>query len=273
MRIFHNTASMSILKEYNRILNKQGKVLSNISSGVKIKSAKDNPNKLSQGEKINMRIRGTQMAQRNMQDGMSMLQTAEGGLSNITDSLQRVKELLVSSGDGSLSLDDKQIINNEIKSITDGIYSIADNTEFNGVKLLSGNKAGDNLIMASGSEANEYIKVPLSNIGSGGSINLDDLYSGGLSQDDKLKLADNTISNVLSIRSTYGALESRFEGTYERLGDIDESLQSAASTLMDSDIAKEMTDYSKYQILAEASNALMAQTNKMPMEIVNILNR
>jgi flagellin len=273
MRIYHNTASMSILKQYNRILNKQGKSLSDISSGIKIQSAKDGPNQLAKGEKINMRIRGTQMAERNMQDGMSMLQTAEGGLSNITDMIQRAKELLVSSGNGSLSAGDKQIINNEIKSIADGIYSIADNTEFNGVKLLSGNKAGDSLIMASGSEADEYIKIPLSNMGASGSMNLDDLYSEGISLNDKLKFADNAISNVLSIRSTYGALESRFEGTYDRLSNMDEALQGAGSDLMDSDIAEEMTEFSKYQVLAEASNALMVQTNRMPSEILKILDR
>ncbi|MFA6940979.1 MAG: flagellin [Clostridiaceae bacterium] len=273
MRIYHNTASMNILKQYNRVLKKQEKSLSEISSGIKIKSAKDGPNQLSKGEKINMRIRGTQMAERNMQDGMSMLQTAEGGLSNITDMLQRTKELLVSRGNGSLSADDKKIVDNEIKSITEGIYSIADNTEFNGVKLLSGNDPETNIIMASGSEAQEYIKIPLSNIGKTGNMNLDSLYDEGLDLDEKLNLADTAMNNLISIRSTYGALESRFEGTYDRLSDIDQSLQGAESDLMDSDIAEETAEFSKYQILAEASNALMVQTNRMPSEILKILDR
>lgn len=273
MRIYHNTASMNILKQYNRVLKKQEKSLSEISSGIKIKSAKDGPNQLSKGEKINMRIRGTQMAKRNMQDGMSMLQTAEGGLGNITDMLQRAKELLVSSGNGSLSAEDKKILDNEIKSITEGIYSIADNTEFNGVKLLSGNDSGTNIIMASGSEAGEYIKIPLSNIGKTGELDLDSLYDSELDIDEKLNTADTAINYVISLRSTYGALENRFEGTYDRLSDIDQSLQGAESDLMDSDIAEEMTQFSKYQILAEASNALMVQTNRMPSEILKILDR
>lgn len=273
MRIYHNTASMNILKEYNRVLKKQGKALGDISSGIKIKTSKDGPNQLSKGENINMRIRGTQMAQRNMQDGMSMLQTAEGGLNDISDLLQRAKELLVKRGDGSLAQGDKAIIDDEIKSITEGIYDIADNTEFNGVKLISGNASETSIMMVSGSEAEEYIKIPLYDMGKSGNMGLNKLYDEGLSQDEKLSAADNAVKTVLSIRSTYGALESRFEGTYDRLGDIDEALQGAESDLMDADIAEEMIDYSKYQILAEASNALMVQTNKMPSEILKILDR
>ena len=207
MRIYHNTASMNILKQYNRVLKKQEKSLSEISSGIKIKSAKDGPNQLSKGEKINMRIRGTQMAERNMQDGMSMLQTAEGGLGEITDMLQRTKELLVSRGNGSLSNQDKKIADNEIKSLTEGIYSIADNTEFNGVKLLSGNNPDTNIIMASGSEAEEYIKIPLSNISKTGNM---------VKADDEALKAENTlVPMVIPDKMKYPAVPAEITGSIQ----------------------------------------------------------
>lgn len=271
MRIYHNTASLNILKQYNRVLLKQRDSLENISSGVKIKSPKDNPNKLANGEKINMRLRGTQMAGKNMQDGISLLQTAEGTLGEITESLQRIKELVVRSGAGTLSEEDKGTINNEIKSLTEGIYSMADSSDFNGVKILSQNPTSD-VLMASGSEAFEFIEIPVNNIGTGGNLNLDGLYKDE-TVDEKLEKVDKAISDIIGIRSSYGALESRFEGTYERLQSTEETLTSSFSSLMDADIAEEMINYSKYDILAQAANAMMVQTNKMPSEILSILKR
>ncbi|MCJ7690120.1 MAG: flagellin [Clostridiaceae bacterium] len=137
MRINKNIASLNIYKAYSQNIKKQSASLGRISSGVKINSSKEDPNAIAQSERLRMQIRGLQMAARNTQDGVSMLQTSQGGLNGITDSLQRVRELLVKAG-GATSDADKGIIQSEVDQMIKGADDMAKNTEFNKVNLLTG---------------------------------------------------------------------------------------------------------------------------------------
>lgn len=274
MRISKNIASLNIYREYSKNLTKQSGALERISSGIKINSAKDNPNAIAQSERLRMQIRGLQMAARNTQDGVSMLQTAEGGLEGITNSLQRVRELLVQAG-GVTTPEDKETIQKEINQMLDGSEDMAKNTEFNGVKLLVDNEPNDNkgstvIDTVTGANVGEIIQIPRYNLTTEG-LNLSngkvDVNNIGTS----IENIDKALDVIVSARSKYGALENRFESNYNSTIEIADKVQSAESGIRDADMAEEMMGYAKYNILIEAGNAMMAQTNKFPQDILRVL--
>lgn len=276
MRLTHNLASLNVYKEYSRVLKHQGSALQQISSGVKLSSSKDNPNAIAASEKINMQIRGLQMSSRNLQDGVSMLQTAEGGMNEITSMLQRVKELTEQAGDGGNSPSDKEIIQGEIKQTLQGIDDIASQTNFNDIKIL-GDFSGKVIPMAIGANEGESIDIPTYNLkqntlGSGTGNYLCDIdvtATGGV--DKAMSIIDDALSTVISARSRYGAYENRFESAMSESIEISDKLDESDSRIKDADVAAEIMEYSKDNILSEAGNAMMAQTNKMPQDVLKIL--
>ena len=275
MRVNKNMASLNIYKPYSKNLTKQNSSLGRISSGIKINSSKDNPNVIAQSERFRMQVRGLQMAARNTQDGVSMLQTAEGGLDGITNSLQRVRELLVQAG-GTITDSDKAAIQIEINQMLEGTDDMANNTEFNGVKLLSGgaNDGSVNIEMVTGANVGEKINIPKFNLNTEG-LGLKDI-AGKVEVDVKdvggsLQLVDKALDNVLSARSKFGALENRFESSYNSTIEISDKIEGAESSIRDTDLAEEMMEFSKYNILVEAGNAMMAQSNKLPQDALRIL--
>jgi flagellin len=264
MRIMHNLASLSVYKTYTKALDKESEASSRISSGLKIASSKDNPNVIAQSEKIRMQIRGLQMAGRNEQDGVSMLQTAEGGLDNITQMLQRIRELTVQQQNGTNNDGDKQTIEMEKTQLLDGIKDIANNTEFNGVKLLNNSLTADN-------ENPSVISMPIgANVGENAAIPLYNLNNLNMNMDD-LDSIDTSAKSVLSMRTKYGALENRFESSLQNTDEIENRMEDADSSLRDADISEEMMNYAKNSILIQAGNAIMVQTNKFPQDILQIL--
>ena len=214
------------------------------------------------------------MAARNTQDGISMLQTTEGGLDGITNSLQRVRELLVQAG-GATTDSDKEVIQKEINQMIQGAGDMANNTDFNGVNLLVGGKNDGTVTIetASGANVGEKIDIPQLDITPEGL----GLRSGGNANVDvnninsSLDLVDNALNVIVSSRSKFGALENRFESSYNSTIEIADKVQSAESGIRDTDIAEEMMEYSKYNILIEAGNAMMAQSNKFPQDVLKIL--
>ncbi len=274
MRINKNIASLNIYRAYSKNLTKQSSSLGRISSGIKINSAKENPNAIAQSERLRMQIRGLQMAARNTQDGVSMLQTAEGGLEGITNSLQRVRELLVQAG-GATTDSDKEIIQKEINQMLDGADDMANNTEFNGVKLLDGGKNDGSAVieMVTGANVGEKIDIPKYDLTTEGlELKIVIVINVDVNNiDDSLKLVDNALNNVISARSKYGALENRFESSYNSTIEISDKIQSAESGIRDTDMAEEMMEFSKYNILIEAGNAMMAQSNKLPQDALRVL--
>ena len=136
MRLNHNMSSLSIYNGYKKNLINNKSAIERLSTGIKINSAKDNPNKIGQSEQMRIQIKSLQAVQRNLQDGTSMLQTADGALQEVNNTLARIKELSVSAANGSKSESEKEIIQNEIEEMKKNIDDLANNTEFNGVKLL-----------------------------------------------------------------------------------------------------------------------------------------
>lgn len=282
MRLMHNLESLNVFREHSKVISRQSKAVESISSGYKINSSKDNPNGMASSEKMRIQIRGLQMAQRNAQDGVSMLQTADGALDNVTSMLQRVRQLTIQSG-GAVTEEDKQTIQTEINDIIEGMDEIVNNTEFNGIKLMNGSQT-KNLLMPVGANVKESITINVYNLNSSElkDINGDSLSSlntkvsvdGGINKlgiDKSLSIIDGALNKVIQVRSKYGALENRFSSTYEKIGEIHGSIVGAESKVRDADIAEEMMKYTRDNLLIDSGHAMMVQSNKMPQEILRIL--
>lgn len=287
MRLSHNLASLNIYYAYTKNLSNQSTALSRISSGKKINSSIDDPNNFAKSERLNLQVRGLQAGAKNSQDAISLLQTGEGALNNISDNLQRMRELVVASGNGSITDNDKKSIQMEIEQIKQNINEISNNTEFNGIKLLNATastgdydntKPQSNLFASVGGEIGDTVVIPRFNVttamkdSSGNYVESLDVTKSD-SVDSNLSIVDSAIKNVVHARSVYGGLENRFSSTYSNTTEISDKIEEADSNLADSDIAEEIMKYSQSGILVDAGIAIMAQTNKFPQDVLNILSQ
>ncbi|MNM53741.1 Flagellin [compost metagenome] len=284
VRLNTNLMSLNVYKGYTKALKTQETAFNRISTGLKINSAKDDPNNLGQSEMLRLQIRGLQAAGRNLQDGASMIQTFDGALSSVSESLTRMKELVVQGSTGSLNSEDKANIQKEIDQLKEHINSVTKNTEFNGVKLLDDQNVTDNnkpgfITTSVGANVGELAKIPTFNtsttmLGKDGvgyleEVNLLDENS----KDKNLEIIDSAVNSVNSMRSKYGAVQNKFESLSQGLGEISQSVENAESSLRDADIAEEMMNYSRDSILVNSSIAMMVQTNKLPQDVLQILER
>ena len=275
MRLNHNMFSLSIYKTYKNRLADNAKALNNISTGSKLSSAKDNPGKIGKSETLKIQVLTNDAAGKNIQDANSMIQTFDGALQGINDNLCRMKELTVSAGSGALTSEDKKNIQNEIDSIKADIDGLANNTEFNGVKLSDSTVTSVNgdpiktIKTAIGNMDDESMDIPFynvsaENLGVGSALDLNNV-------DSSLAAIDKATQMVSKIRSTYGAIQNRLEGTADYLSSKDINIQTAQSRIGDADVAEEMMNYSKSQLLVNSSIGLMAQSNNFPKDCLNIL--
>lgn len=278
MRLYHNTMSLNVFRNYSKSLVVQSKSLDKISSGYKINGASDNPVKIAQSENMRMQIRGMQMAQKNVQDSVSMIQTAEGSLDSMRNYLNRIRELAVQGGNGSYSPEEKNAINEEVKKLIDGFdnsYEIADT---NNVKLLNADASAGNLSVVCGANRGEKVDIPVFNLKSD-KLGLDDPNSklknvdinGDVSKN--LEIIDKAIDTVINASTRYGAICNRLESTLNTLGENALTTEKAESGIRDADIAEEMIEFSRGGLLKDAGIAMMAQTNNFPKDILRILER
>ncbi|SDL05961.1 flagellin [Clostridium cochlearium] len=272
MRLNHNLASLNVYRGYLKNLKSNSVAMKKVSSGVKIQSAKDDPNNLAKSERMRMNIRGLQMANRNVQDGVSMLQSADGSLSSINAILGRIRELTVQYGNGSNSEEDKEIIKKEINQMIEGCEDIINNSEFNGVKLFKGDGKSDiKRPMQLGTEVGDSMEVEF--------FNLEDKLKGltglkstkGLDTDKALGVIDDTINEIVDVRSKYGAIMNKFEDTMNNLSSFELATQESESRVRDADVAEEMVEVARTNILLEAGRAIMVQTNQLPQDMLRIL--
>lgn len=284
MRLSYNVMSMNVFRNYSETSKVNSKALSRISSGSKIMSAKDNPNKLGQSEGFKLQIRGLQAAQRNVQDGASMMQTFDGALDGVSESLIRMRELVVKAGNSTNTEEDKKVIQKEIEEIKNGIDDLAKNTEFNGVKLIGGNGVNDNrfpetIKTASGANVGESIDIPKYNVGSDflsdatgkNTIRALDISNGDI--DKALETIDYSMNTINEIRGKFGALETSFTNLSKNFEENNIMLGRAQGNIEGADIAKEMMEFTRTNILIEAANAMIAQTNNLPNDALKVLER
>lgn len=274
MRLNHNMYSLGIYKTYKGRITDESKALNNITTGKRLNSAKDNPGRIGKNETLKIQVLTNDAASKNIQDANSMLQTFDGSLQEINNSLARLKELTISAGSGSLNDEDKKIIQNEIDSVKKDISDLGNNTEFNGVKLsvVGTTILNDNptkIIKSSiGTTDGENMNIPFFDV-SAKNLGIDDLDINNV--DASIGAIDKATKMVSKIRSTYGSIQNRLEGTGDYLGSKDINIQTAQSRIGDADIAEEMMNYSKNQLLVNSSLGLMAQSNNFPKDCLNIL--
>lgn len=274
MRLNKNMYSLNIHYGYKQNLVKNSTALERISTGSKINSAKDNPIKLGQSENVRIQLRGLQAAERNLQDGISMIQTADSAMGNINDVLIRMRELTVQAGNGTNNEEDKKAIQTEIEQLKEHIDKTAKNTEFNGNKLLVAEGVTDNnnptyKEMQGGANINDSMKIPQFNL-SAEVLNIDGIDVVG-DNDGALELIDTAMSTVNGARSRYGALQQRMETSANNLSQSGSNLEKAESEIRDTDVALEMANLTKTNILVEAATAIMKQTNNFPNDVLRIL--
>lgn len=281
MRLNQNMQSLNVYRNYKNSLTLNASALNKITTGSKINSAKDNPNKLGVSEGLRLQIRSLQMAERNIQDGVSMVQTVDGGLSSIGDSLIRIKELTIQSA-GVTAEDDRKVIQLEIDQLKEHIDYTAKNSEFNGVKLLDSDRVTNNnypkyLKHTVGANTKEDIDIPVYNLTTdmltdreGNSLkSLNVVNSENI--DKNIQVLDSAMATVNSARSRYGAIQNRMETSATNLTGTSSNLEKAESRIRDTDIALEMAEYARTSILQETSIALMQQTNNFPKDILRVL--
>lgn len=271
MRLNHNMYSLNIYKTYKNKLVDNSKALNNVSTGSKLNSAADNPNKIGQSETLKIQILTYDAASKNVQDTNSMIQTFDSSLQEMNNSLVRMKELAVSAGNGTLTSDDKKIIQSEIDSIKANINDLANNTEFNGVKLSDSTLTGENISTMKttiGNMDDENIDIPFYNVSAENigvsTVNVNDIGSGN-------EAIDKAVEMVSKVRSKYGSIQNRLEGTGDYLNSKSINIELAQSRIGDADIAEEMMKYSTSEILIQSSIGLMAQSNNFPKDALKVL--
>ncbi len=275
MRLSRNMSAMRIFNSYTKNLVAQSKAYGSISSGNKIQTYRDDPNAKAKSDKLKLEIRGLQMATRNIQDSVSLMQTMDGGMQSISEALQRARELMVQAG-GATTLEDRAVIQKEIDENLEHITYTANNTEMNGVKLLADkNNPGDTVDLLIGATSDYVTKLPTYNLTSTGLglVNADGSNKISVeNMNDGLERLDDAIDKLNSGRGEYGALSNRRESTADYTSEIVGKVEGAEGEITGTDIALEMVEYAKNSILVESGMAMMAQSNEFPQDILQILS-
>jgi flagellin len=258
LRINNNVEAFNAHRNLTVSSGKAAKAMEKLSSGFRINRAADDAAGLAISEKMRGQIGGLAQAQRNAQDGISLVQTAEGALTEVHSMLQRVRELKVQHDGGTLNASDKTAISNEITSLTDEIGKIGTETKFNGTALLTGTA----VTFQVGANDTETIATS--------AVNLSTAVSG-LTSTSTLADIDSAIGNVSTSRSAFGAVQNRLEHRVANLASYQENLVAAESRIRDVDMASEMVNFSKLQILQQAGTAMLAQANQAPQGVLSLL--
>jgi len=297
MRINNNIPALNTHRLLN--MNTEGlqKSLERLSSGKRINRASDDAAGLAISQKMEAQIRGLRQASRNSLDGVSLIQTAEGALNEVHEMLQRMRELSVQGASGVYAEKDLEAIANEMRELTEQINMIGRDTEFNGIPLLKGDlkttsgDAVEKLRLQIGANKEQFIDVEMKEInvmvGSGDKLNiLTDIIKedGGKFkvEDGSLKATNfesaitkynDAIEKVSKMRSQLGAIQNRLEHTIRNVDNTAENLTASKSRIEDLDMAKEMSEFTKLNILQQAGTSMLSQANQLPQTVRQLLQR
>jgi flagellin len=279
MALTINTNVQSLNAQRN--LSKSQSSLSNsmqrLSSGLRINSAKDDAAGLAISDRMSAQIKGMNQAVRNSNDAISFAQTAEGALGEMTNILQRMRELSVQSANGTNSTDDRTALNSEFGELKSELDRIVDTTKFNGQNLLDGTYSGSNAaVFQVGANAGEKISVAIGNMdtnalsGGGTTVNAATIASAG-GASTAIASIDGALNQVDSLRGNLGAKQNRFESTIANLNNVSENLSAARSRIVDADIATETSQMTKMNILQQAGVSILAQANQTPQLALSLI--
>jgi flagellin len=268
LRIQNNIEAFNAHRNLVSTSDRLSKSMERLSSGFRINRAADDSAGLAISEKLRAQIGGLAQAQRNAQDAVSMVQTAEGSLAEVHTMLQRIRDLAVEFNNGTLSTSDKASITLEVTQLCNEIDRIGTQTKFNGISLLTGTGS---VTFQIGANDNETITIALRSLfGSGASYDVD---SSTFNWNGSVVLAslDTAIDNVAQARAAFGSVQNRLEHTLNNLASYEENLQASESRIRDVDMASEMVAFTKEQILQQAGTSMLAQANTLPQSVLSLL--
>ena len=284
MRINTNINAMIATNQMTKNTALAGKSMEKLSSGLRINRAGDDAAGLAISEKMRSQIRGMEQADRNVQDGISLVQTAEGALGEAGNIAQRMRELGVQAGNETLSSSDRTKIKEELTQLHEEINKIADETKFNGNRILASETGSPGSKKVSDSGAAPSFKIQAganSEEREIKSINLastaNSISTSDLAIDNKTKAnalvtkLDKALEEINTGRANLGAMQNRLEATSSNLGTSTENLSAAESRIRDIDVAKEMVRLSKLNILNQASQAMVSQAKQQPESVAQLL--
>ena len=273
-----NILALNAHRNLSNVGAAQAKSSQRLSSGLRINSAADDAAGLAISEKMRSQIRGLDMATKNTQDAISMVQTAEGAMQEISNMGQRIRELVVQSSNDSNESEDRQKIANEVKQLTDEITDMAKRTEFNNKKLTGGSFSSGqkDLYIQVGANKDQGITFNIGTMTST-SLGLNDLAANigsgktGSQVSVQLSVVDSAIKTITDERAKLGAIQNRLDYTMNSLKASSENLSASESRIRDTDMAKEMMNLTKANVLQQAATSMLAQANQAPQSVLKLL--
>jgi flagellin len=275
-----NTNIVSLNAQRNLNMSQQSLATSmqRLSSGLRINSAKDDAAGLAIAERMNAQVRGMNVAVRNANDGISLAQTGEGALAKVGDSLQRMRELAVQARNATNSDSDKDSLNKEFSQLQSEVTRVLGGTSFNGKHILGSDAATLDFQVGANTTADDTISVATSDMTTDTDITAVTastavIDSSATSGDIKTVIdnLDAALNKVNDTRATFGATQSRFDAVIANLQQGAEAQSAARSRIMDADFAAETSNLSRAQILQQAGNAMVAQANQLPQQVLALL--
>ena len=261
-----NVSSLTAQRNLNMSQGSLATSMQRLSSGLRVNSAKDDAAGLAIAERMNTQVRGMNVAIRNANDGISLSQTAEGGLQEVSSMLQRMRELAVQSRNGTNSDDDRGNLDAEFQALNEEIGRIAETTQFNGENVLAGGSAVTFQVGANTGSTNR-LDIALADIDSIGGASI----STAAASDTAISSIDTMIQDVTSARADFGAIQSRFESAINNLQVGMENQSAARGRIMDADFAVESANMTRSQILQQAGTAMVSQANSAPQSVLRLL--
>ncbi len=273
MRINHNISALNTYRQLTTNTSSGSKSIEKLSSGLRINRAGDDAAGLAISEKMRAQIKGLDMASKNAQDGISLIQTAEGALNETHSILQRMRELSVQAATDTNTDTDRAELQKEVAELITEITRIGNDTEFNTKKLLNGDFATTVLTFHIGANQGQSIALNIRDMrATAASVGVSAVsLSTQTGANAAIGTIQTAIDNVSSERAKLGAYQNRLEHTINNLGTSSENLSAAESRIRDVDMAKEMMEFTKSSILTQASQAMLAQANQLPQGVLQLL--
>ena len=272
LRVNTNVMSMNAQRNLARVTEALAVSFRRLSTGLRISTAADDAAGLAISERLRSQVRSFEQAQRNANDGISMTQTAEGALNEVSDIMTRLRELAVQANNGTVSAADKDTLQEEFGSLVAEIDRIAQSTEFNGIKLLDGSQGTVSFQVGIGTTAGiDTLDVTLASARTN-ALGIDTLDIGSTGNATAaIAAVDAAIDSVSGMRGRFGAVQSRLDSTIRNVGVQIENLSAAESRIRDVDVAYETAQLTRNQILQQAAIAVLSQANALPQSALRLL--
>ncbi|WP_159599303.1 flagellin N-terminal helical domain-containing protein [Agromyces humi] len=272
-----NVAALNAHRNLNSTQNALSKSLEKLSSGLRINRAADDAAGLAISEGLRSQISGIKVAQRNAQDGISVIQTAEGALTEVHNILHRMRDLAVQGGNDSNNTDSRAAITKEADDLSLELARVVGGANFNGIQLLDGTAGAAGVVtfqVGAGDTANDSIDVTLADAGADlGGLDAAGVFdvTDNAAAKGSITAIDTAITAISTSRATLGAAQNRFESTINSLAVAGENLAAAESRIRDTDMASEMVAFTRANILSQAGTAMLAQANQANQGVLKLL--